>query len=1582
MSTSSLSEMPAGLEASFSRLTTRLFMLTLFRGLGRWLTGMVIMLSVLLISDWMFDWSAEVRGVLIWSLPVVGLGLFWMYLVRPLSFSLSATEKAALIDLHYPDLRERLTSTVEFCDPDLPEEYKGSAVMRDLVVSETISRLPKLDAAKSLPADRMQKALLWGVMAVAFLLLPFVIRPGHYQLLWSRLLSPAGNYATASNLFFEIVNAERIVARGTSVEFTAIPQWRLYETDLPESVWINRVDSEGWIDRSRMDWVEEVGLYQFTLPAVLQDFDYFLSADSAQTREYHIQVEDAPEIAAVTLEVEPPAYTGRPVETFSTISGRLAVFERSHLTMNLQFTKPVESVNFQWHETAISIDQEAAIGELIPLSQPTVRFSKDRTSAVVEFIAEVNGSYDLTLTDEFSLHNLEDAPHSLSIIRDQSPELHLISALDERLEARSSDNVKVLVEASDDIAIGELEMHLKLPNDREEIVYATVDSLGVPIVNHQFAVDLSPFGLQEGDRITWRIKAADERPVPESNVVWTSPRILSISEEAAPLARADVEQRQDRWKQQLHNIREQLEANSGLVKELEKDARDSQEQKKPFERSKEVPSLADQQWDLSGRLETMSLELSNHQLYREMTEVLQQISREDLSPLAEELKTFPDQEASQQPDQLRDNSQGVKQVADNLKQLEGVLETLAEIEKDLLELERLGDDTEKLADSAVALDQAQKELSEELAANPDLKENSEFLEKSDQVEQNYDALAEDQQKLTDALQNLLEKRPELVDAARKMEIDRLKKLAQDARDLAKPQEELAKQLEQEAEQLANESGEERGEQEKVLRDEQQLLAEADRQSNQAAVPPLDRSDQLQADRDFQAGNLSEAAEAQQEFAGELNRLANDLQKNQALSANPKQAVEQLAQREQELANEIKQSKDNAATTPEEAAKRDREMAKTQEAIAQALEKLQVPKEQQQQQNQASSAAKEAGENLQSVKSDQAQQKAQQAADQLKQLAQQLPDDLPTQDFAKPTSNPESVAREAQRLSKELEKVQRETERFAANPPQINPDQQRQQLQQKQQKIAQQVENLPKDIGRFPQQEAEQSLKLADQQLKENQVQQAAANQQQAKKSLDEIAKKAQEMANAAKKPSEAMTAEQVADQLRQLAAKQQQLAQQSQEAAEQESGTPESQTESQQQVAKLQERQNQLAEKSAKIALESVRNEGPEAESSKQAIQAARESDRAAQQLEAGLLQQAAQAGEKSAAASEKFAESTSEQPQGEQLAAEAKDLATQQETLSQELKELAQSPTSRQAAQQQAQQRMAAEAQKLSEKFDLSAEKLQSDPFQLRQESDQAQAAGQSSSQASQQMQQAEKNQQSANPGQASQQSRQAAQNLKAAASSVDPQAIAESPVPQEVGEQVADAFQNLKKAQEMMQQAGQSQAGQSTPPPTPDASQQSQAQQKSSQGDQPGQSDGSNQSPQKPDGMQPSPLQQTAQQLKQAAQQLQQAANQLQPNASPEGEQQGDPDSQPSTEGAASQQQIAKPGASTDLERIETELQRLKKRNWGQLPGKLQTEIMQSRQKNPNGEYGPLIKRYFESIAREQSAVQKTLTPQPQDN
>ena len=68
-------------------------------------------------------------------------------------------------------------------------------------------------------------------------------------------------------------------------------------------------------------------------------------------------------------------------------------------------------------------------------------------------------------------------------------------------------------------------------------------------------------------------------------------------------------------------------------------------------------------------------------------------------------------------------------------------------------------------------------------------------------------------------------------------------------------------------------------------------------------------------------------------------------------------------------------------------------------------------------------------------------------------------------------------------------------------------------------------------------------------------------------------------------------------------------------------------------------------------------------------------------------------------------------------------------------------------------------------------------------------------------------------------------------------------------------------------------------------------------------------------------------------------------------------------------------KPGSNGDTEVDTGNLARLKKRlagrKWGELPGTLQTEILQAAQKKPNSEYGELIRQYFKEIAKTQPAT-----------
>jgi hypothetical protein len=42
---------------------------------------------------------------------------------------------------------------------------------------------------------------------------------------------------------------------------------------------------------------------------------------------------------------------------------------------------------------------------------------------------------------------------------------------------------------------------------------------------------------------------------------------------------------------------------------------------------------------------------------------------------------------------------------------------------------------------------------------------------------------------------------------------------------------------------------------------------------------------------------------------------------------------------------------------------------------------------------------------------------------------------------------------------------------------------------------------------------------------------------------------------------------------------------------------------------------------------------------------------------------------------------------------------------------------------------------------------------------------------------------------------------------------------------------------------------------------------------------------------------------------------------------------------------------------------------RNWGELPGELQSELQQRSQSRPDADYAPLIRMYFDEISRRQS-------------
>jgi hypothetical protein len=208
-----------------------------------------------------------------------------------------------------------------------------------------------------------------------------------------------------------------------------------------------------------------------------------------------------------------------------------------------------------------------------------------------------------------------------------------------------------------------------------------------------------------------------------------------------------------------------------------------------------------------------------------------------------------------------------------------------------------------------------------------------------------------------------------------------------------------------------------------------------------------------------------------------------------------------------------------------------------------------------------------------------------------------------------------------------------------------------------------------------------------------------------------------------------------------------------------------------------------------------------------------------------------------------------------------------------------------------------------------------------------------------------------------ASQSLQDAAQHAEEAARRIG---VQDSPIPGEVGEQVTQAAQQLAEAQ---QQLAQSRSTSSQQP-----NQSGENQQASSE---PGEGDASAQSNSQPQGQ---PLGQSASKLQQASDSLSQAAQQMQHNrAGQQGPGQKTGNATQADGASESPGDAATAGgtgarAAVDLHELESELRKQAFRNWGELPGTLKTEILQSARKTPRSDYARLIKLYFEEIAKPQ--------------
>jgi hypothetical protein len=995
--------------------------------------------------------------------------------------------------------------------------------------------------------------------------------------------------------------------------------------------------------------------------------------------------------------------------------------------------------------------------------------------------------------------------------------------------------------------------------------------------------------------------------------------LRNAEKEKKPQPRDDQFQKADQeLVQALQRIDEMQKTNDKVAKER----LDLAKLEMAMEREKQ---LADRAAELAAKDPVKDPEAGKEleQLKREQNEVANELQK--LAETSETLKNALDAARAQQAQEL----------AQRAKELAQAERDLAQAERDAdprkPQLDELARKQQQLAEQAAKLARETQPATQAAKANP-LK-------------------PDDAQKATEALkQGDASEAVRLQDQAAR-ELDRVATDLDRAIDLAKDPREAARQLarmEQGLQQRTEEAqkkdaGKPLAERLADLQKEQQAVqraadrlpvpaqneaAQKDRQeaaqaANQAA-DALKRQDTREA-----SAKMEQARKALEHLADSLPSLAERQQQARAEVGRLRQQQEQIDHLAQQAVKQVEKDDPNAAKTRAQLAEKLTDAARRQAETAERLSKLD-PANQEARQQRAQEALNHALADLMDARPQDIAASQQTAKRELERLQQALSGEKPAADkpsehtVAKPNeASPKQMAQDLAKQQKDLAKATQKAQQQAESKP---GEEGKKALQQALEKLGQQQQDLNEKASQLPAnqqqkalEQAREAMNQAQQSLAKNDAAGAQQKQRDAAGALEKLAQQLGEQRQTAQKPEaqpdnaqpEAMPNKQQTEQARQLAQQQRDLREEVQKLAKQANANPPKENP----LGELAKQQQEIAKQAGELARNVAQEQGEKAPPSQQAQQAAQAAQQTANQVEAGALQKAQQSGQQTAQQLRQLAQKMSETPRGKNAdpqavepVKQARDLAQKQEDVNRKMEQQAANPEAQQAQQVARQQELEKKAGELENDVSKLAQQMQRQPQQLAQQAakfckDCQNAMGQAGNQVKQ-----------GNQGQAQQQQQQAAQNLDRAADQLT-QAAQQMQAQQQPGNPSSpQAGKAVQSAQGQMQQA-QQQLGQNKP--------------QSAQGS----------------------MQQAAQALQQAAQQL----GQQQP---------GDSNSQP-MQNTTSGPRGASGDGRIDESLLSPDMKKHAGKRWGELPGELQTKIIQDMKAKYGDDYARIIKLYFEQIA-----------------
>jgi hypothetical protein len=422
---------------------------------------------------------------------------------------------AQRIEQRWPELGDRLSSSLAFLGQEESDALAGSAALRRAVVAETMSKAEQLPFSAAIDGRPTWRV---GIIS-AFVLLTAVglaiVFPAGAKLVLARTLNPWTSATWPRRHQLDIEKASERLAKGADFEAIVIDR----AGPLPEVVTIEyQFEDDGKTQSREMKLLD--GKMVHRLEGVTRSFRYRATGGDDTSMDWRdLQVLEPPTITSLTAKVLPPAYTGWPAAA-STPDFRALEGSRIELTGTVD--KPIQSAALKLE--GAGTPTEAAIA----VSSDGLSFTLPASADKPWLLSQANAyALELTSVEGFTTTS---ARNDLRVVPDRPPAV---------VVEQPADNVSVTPQAvlplrvlvKDDLAIARIELKY-LRSDESEAGEQTVE---LYVGREQAeAVKVSPLkegtlagesrtveynwnlaeikNLAPGVTLTWHVSSSDFKP--------------------------------------------------------------------------------------------------------------------------------------------------------------------------------------------------------------------------------------------------------------------------------------------------------------------------------------------------------------------------------------------------------------------------------------------------------------------------------------------------------------------------------------------------------------------------------------------------------------------------------------------------------------------------------------------------------------------------------------------------------------------------------------------------------------------------------------------------------------------------------------------------------------------------------------------------------------------------------------------------------------------------------------------------------------------------------------------------------------